>query len=167
MLTLPIPEDERNEKANCHFELRNPVDRLRNNASVSISIACRAYDPEVTTVTSNTDSEALMKRRIAELEAQLAEAKKVSMQEREAEAPEVGYYKVFQTLDDGALAESCDRPDALVCLGKIVFIPKSVDGMLYDDKMVRINNPQVIDVLKYENRMGVQKTVPVVVEKKK
>lgn len=34
------------------------------------------YDPEVTTVTSNTDSEALMKRRIAELEAQLAEAKK-------------------------------------------------------------------------------------------
>lgn len=125
------------------------------------------YDAEVTTVTSNTDSEALMKRRIAELEAQLAEAKKVSMQEREAEAPEVGYYKVFQTLDDGALAESCDRPDALVCLGKIVFIPKSVDGMLYDDKMVRINNPQVIDVLKYENRMGVQKTVPVVVEKKK
>lgn len=49
-----------------------------------------SYDPEVTTVTSNTDSEALMKRRIAELEAQLAEAKKVSMQEREAEAPEVG-----------------------------------------------------------------------------
>lgn len=39
--------------------------------------------------------------------------------------------------------------------------------MLYDDKMVRINNPQVIDVLKYENRMGVQKTVPVVIEKKK
>lgn len=38
--------------------------------------------------------------------------------------------------------------------------------MLYDDKMVRINNPQVIDVLKYENRMGVQKTIPVVVEKK-
>lgn len=97
----------------------------------------------------------------------MPQQKKVSMQEREAEAPEVGYYKVFQTLDDGALAESCDRPDALVCLGKIVFIPKSVDGMLYDDKMVRINNPQVIDVLKYENRMGVQKTVPVVVEKKK
>lgn len=34
------------------------------------------YDAEVTTVTSNTDSEALMKRRIAELEAQLVEAKK-------------------------------------------------------------------------------------------
>lgn len=65
-----------------------------------------SYDPEVTTVTSNTDSEALMKRRVAELEAQLAEAKKVSMQEREAEAPEVGYYKVFQTLDDGHLQKA-------------------------------------------------------------
>lgn len=65
-----------------------------------------SYDPEVATVTSNTDSEALMKRRIAELEAQLAEAKKVSMQEREAEAPEVW---VLQSVPDSGRWGTCRK----------------------------------------------------------
>lgn len=71
-------------------------------------------------------------------------------------------FKVFQTLENGALANLCEPGDERRCQGMIVYIESRVDAMLYDQKTVFVTNPVVVGTWKYTDRDGLQHTVPVV-----
>jgi len=75
------------------------------------------------------------------------------------------YFQVFQVIDGGALAYKCDRASGTTCLGMVVFLPTSVDPQMYDEKLIHLKSPQIIDTYTYETRNSSIKTVPVVVDK--
>lgn len=47
----------------------------------------------------------------------------------------------------------------------VVFLPTSVDPQMYDEKLIHLKSPQIIDTYTYETRNSSIKTVPVVVDK--
>lgn len=72
--------------------------------------------------------------------------------------------KVFQTLNDGALASVCDSSYSDICMGATVFVPKSLDKTMWDDK--KITPPQgkcfvFNDVYKYTSKNDRSRTVPI------
>ena len=75
-------------------------------------------------------------------------------------------FKVFQTLDKGALANLCRPGDTDRCLGMIVYLEGNVDPMLYDEKSVSVTNPVVTSTWKYVDRDGLKRTVPVVSDRR-
>lgn len=75
-------------------------------------------------------------------------------------------FKVFQTLDKGALANLCRPGDTDRCLGMIVYLEANVDPMLYDEKNVFVTNPVVTSTRKYVDRDGLKRTVPVVSDRR-
>ena len=76
------------------------------------------------------------------------------------------YFKVFQVIDEGALAFRCDEGSGTTCLGMTVFIPNSVDPAMYDEKIIFMQNPTVVDRFTYITNQNSQKTIPVMVDKK-
>ena len=75
-------------------------------------------------------------------------------------------FKVFQTLENGALANLCKQGDTDRCSGMIVYLEANVDMMLYDEKNVYVANPVVTSTWKYVDRDGLKRTVPVVSDHK-
>ena len=75
-------------------------------------------------------------------------------------------FKVFQTLDKGALANLCRPGDTDRCHGMIVYLEGNVDPMLYDEKSVFVTNPVVTSTWKYVDRDGLKRTVPVVSDRR-
>ncbi len=71
-------------------------------------------------------------------------------------------FKVFQTLEKGALANLCKPGDTDRCTGMIVYLEANVDSMLYDEKNVYVANPVVTSTWKYVDRGDLKRTVPVV-----
>ena len=87
----------------------------------------------------------------------------------EKETVNVTYYRVFQVLDNGAsLAFKCEHSTESKCRESrdfgysVVYLPRKIDTMMYDDKIVSVKNPKVVDVYRYQSKNG-PKTVPVVV----
>lgn len=75
-------------------------------------------------------------------------------------------FKVFQTLENGALANLCKPGDTDRCVGMIVYLEGNVDAMLYDEKNVYVANPVVTSTWKYVDRDGLKRTVPVVSDRR-
>lgn len=74
-------------------------------------------------------------------------------------------FHVIQVLDrTHALALTCESQWAEYCSGDVALILVPEGTLLYDGKRVTIKNPIVRDTYSYENRQGLQKTVPVVEE---
>lgn len=72
--------------------------------------------------------------------------------------------KIFQTLDNGALASVCDSSYSDICTGATVFVPKLLDKTMWDDK--KITPPQgkcfVFNaVYKYTSKDERNRTVPI------
>lgn len=65
----------------------------------------------------------------------------------------VSSFRVFQTLNGAALANEEYSGTLVMVLG---------EG-LYDDQVVKVNNPQVIGTYSYTTNSGIPKTVPVIV----
>lgn len=76
------------------------------------------------------------------------------------------YFKVFQTLEEGALANRCESAVGERCFGIVVFLPNDVDPVMYDGKILRIEKPEIVDRYVYTTVQGVTKTVPVIVNTK-
>lgn len=76
------------------------------------------------------------------------------------------HFQVLQVIDGGALALRCDDSIGDTCYGMTVFIPDSVDPGMYDEKIVFMQNPTVVDRYSYTTVKKVQKTVPVIIDKK-
>lgn len=76
------------------------------------------------------------------------------------------YFRVLQVVDGGSLAFRCDKMIGTTCTGMTVFIPDSVDPEMYDEKIVFMQNPTVIDRYSYTTVQQIQKTVPVIIDKK-
>lgn len=74
------------------------------------------------------------------------------------------HFQVLQVIDGGALALRCDESIGTSCHGMTVFIPDSVDAEMYDEKIVFIKNPTVVDRFSYTTVKNKQKTVPVFVD---
>lgn len=75
------------------------------------------------------------------------------------------YFRVFQTLPDGALAFRCNEHFGERCSGLVVFLPNSVDPSMFDEKLLHLNNPVIIDRYTYPTKMGERKVVPVIIDK--
>lgn len=77
------------------------------------------------------------------------------------------YFQVLQVLNDGSfLAFRCTKMIGDRCSGPIVKMPSGTDPMPYDEKVIHLNNPQMVDTYTYTTRNEVVKTVPVIVDKK-
>ena len=77
------------------------------------------------------------------------------------------YFKVLQVFPDGSfLAFRCTEMIGDSCSGPVVKMPNGTDPMPYDEKVIHLNNPQMVDTYTYINRNDVVKTVPVIVDKK-
>lgn len=74
-------------------------------------------------------------------------------------------FHVFQVLDQThALAFTCESRWSDYCLGDAALIVVNDDTLLYDGKRITIENPIVRDTYRYENKQGIQKTVPIIEE---
>lgn len=71
----------------------------------------------------------------------------------------VASFKVFQPLNDGALATEILGNGYISLEGKVVVI---VGENYYDDQEVLVTNPMRIGTYRYENKAGDQRTVPVI-----
>lgn len=72
--------------------------------------------------------------------------------------------KVFQTLNDGALASVCDSGGTKHCLGMTVFVTKTWDLELWDEKVITPPKDKCFaynGTYKYESKGAGTKTVPV------
>ena len=74
------------------------------------------------------------------------------------------HFKVFQVLNNGALAMRCDESLGTRCLGMVVFIPNSVDPESCDVKIIFMEKPKMIDRFTYRTMKDVEKTVPVFID---
>ena len=75
------------------------------------------------------------------------------------------YFRIFQTLPDGALAFRCDEHIGERCSGLVVFLPNSVDPTMFDQKLLHLKDPKIIDRYTYTAKSGDIKVVPVIVDK--
>lgn len=72
--------------------------------------------------------------------------------------------KVFQTLNDGALASVCDSSYSDICMGATVFVPKSLDKTMWDDKKITPPKGKCFvfnEVYKYTSKDDRNRTVPI------
>lgn len=77
------------------------------------------------------------------------------------------YFKVLQVLENGSmLANRCTSVVGSSCYGDVVLLDKSVDEMPYDEKIIHLQNPQIIKTYSYTTVKDVRKTVPVIIDKK-
>lgn len=76
------------------------------------------------------------------------------------------HFQVLQVIDGGALALRCDELTGTTCTGMAVFIPDSVDPEMYDEKIVFMKTPTVVDRYSYTTVQERQKTVPVFIDQK-
>ena len=76
------------------------------------------------------------------------------------------YFQIFQVLDSGGfLARRCTKSTSDGrCYGPVVYMPKSVDDMPYDEKVLHLGNPKIIDTYTYTTRKNELKTIPVIVD---
>ena len=74
------------------------------------------------------------------------------------------HFQVLQVVDDGFLALHCDQSSGTQCFGKVVFIPNSVDPDAYDEKIIFMKKPIIVDRYTYETVKGTVKTVPVMID---
>ena len=81
----------------------------------------------------------------------------------------IEYYRVLQVLENGdALVFKCKNSSEKKCRdyfdfdsSEVGYIPRSMDPMMYDDKVVTLKNPKVINTFRYKTKRGYDKTVPV------
>ncbi len=73
-------------------------------------------------------------------------------------------YKVFQVMNDGALAFACETQYGIeTCLGLVAFIPKKKSQIYYDDMKVEPSSGGCIvyeGTYRYPTKGGIYKTVP-------
>lgn len=84
--------------------------------------------------------------------------------ERNENCAEFSKIKVFQTLDDGALARVCDGYDTKYCSGMVVAITKMWGLELWDDKVITPPKDKCFSyngTYKYKTKGDDTKTVPV------
>lgn len=90
---------------------------------------------------------------------------KYATMEQNPKCEDMDAVKVFQTLDDGALALGCEKESLGTCLGKVVFVPKQKGEILYDDKRITAPEGKCIvfdNVYTYQTKENGRKTVPVI-----
>jgi len=72
--------------------------------------------------------------------------------------------QIFQTLNDGALASVCDSSYSDICIGATVFVPKSLDKIMWDDKKITPPKGKCFvfnEVYKYTSKDERNRTVPI------
>lgn len=82
---------------------------------------------------------------------------------RSEKCADIQKYKIFQVLNDGALAFACEiKYGQEICLGLVAYIPKNKGSDYYDDMIIEPTGGQCITydgVFKYSTKGG-YKTVP-------
>jgi hypothetical protein len=77
---------------------------------------------------------------------------------------EIQKYKIFQVMNDGALAFACETQYGVeTCLGLVAYIPKKKGQIYYDDMIIEPPSGQCITyagVYRYAIKNGLYKTVP-------
>ena len=83
---------------------------------------------------------------------------------RNKKCADIQKYKIFQVMNDGALASACDTKYGVeTCLGLVVYVPKKKGSDYYDDMLVEPAGGECIayeGVYKYPAKNGLNKTVP-------
>ena len=76
-------------------------------------------------------------------------------------------FRIIQVLDSGDfLTMDCTKAtDDGGCYGNVALMPKGADPMPYNDKIIHLDNPQIVDTFTYINAKEQQRTVPVIVNK--
>ena len=84
---------------------------------------------------------------------------------RNPKCADIQKYRIFQVIDDGALAFACDSQYGNeLCSGMVAYIPKMIDSNYYDELIVEPVGGQCISyegVYKYSTKDGYNKTVPI------
>ena len=84
---------------------------------------------------------------------------------KNTDCTEFNTIKIFQTFDDFALANVCDRGDTRYCSGMTVVIPKKWGLKFWDDKVITPPNGKCFTydgIYKYKTKLNDLKTVPIV-----
>ena len=85
----------------------------------------------------------------------------------ETKCADIQKYKIFQVLNNGALAYACEEQYGReLCYGMVVFLPTKKDEDYYDDKIIAAPKGQCIaydGVYKYVTSSGNNKTVPMLI----
>ena len=78
-------------------------------------------------------------------------------------------FRIIQVLNSGDfLTMDCTKAtDDGACYGNVALMPKGADPMPYNDKIIHLDNPQIVDTFTYINTKEQQKTVPVIIDKPK
>lgn len=87
------------------------------------------------------------------------------------EVNEMAYYRVLQVLENGdALVFKCKNSSESQCKdyfdfdsSEVGYIPRTMDSMMYDSKIIALKNPRVINTFRYRTKGGDDKTVPILV----
>lgn len=83
---------------------------------------------------------------------------------RNEKCADIQKYKVFQVMNDGALAFACEATYGVeTCLGLVAYIPKKKGKIYYDDMIVEPSDGQCISyegTYQYPIKGGLYKTVP-------
>jgi hypothetical protein len=84
--------------------------------------------------------------------------------EQNPKCQNVDEVKIFQTLDNGALAYVCERKSYTDCaMGITVFVPKRKDMLFYDEQRISPSDGKCFvfdDVYKYTSKDERDRTVP-------
>lgn len=78
-------------------------------------------------------------------------------------------FRIIQVLDNGNfLTMDCTKAtDDGGCYGNVALMLKGSDPMPYNDKIIHLDNPQIVDTFTYINSKEQQRTVPVIIDKPK
>lgn len=87
------------------------------------------------------------------------------------EVNEMAYYRVLQVLENGdALVFKCKNSSESQCKdyfdfdsSEVGYIPRTMDSMMYDSKIIALKNPRVVNTFRYRTKGGDDKTVPILV----
>lgn len=85
---------------------------------------------------------------------------------RNEKCEDVPAVKIFQVLDDYALADTCEKSsytEKYSCYGMTVYVQKGKNELFYDNKIIEPKGDQCISysgTYKYESQNGAQHTVP-------
>ena len=78
------------------------------------------------------------------------------------------HFRIIQVLDDGALAMRCDKLIGDTgCVGMVVYLPNTTGELMYEEKILFLDSPQIIDTFTYTTVEERVKTVPVIVNKER
>ena len=77
-------------------------------------------------------------------------------------------FQILRVFQDGSFfAKRCTSMIGKdFCSGPVVLMPSGTDPLPYDQKMIHLKNPQVVDTHTYTDGLGIMRTIAVIVDRK-